>query len=259
MVTPHVYDAKGQPITLETYAFDPTEVLTKSVTLEQYLEFILYSIEFRTLMIEQISDNREKQYLLENQDHDLPDGYGNQFIIKLCCIRDLQGVGFKHICITTKKMLQLALDIALPYYPEYLGKSYMVHTIYSYYIMSKFVVDYLMLYFLLARRIYSDMVNNIFDIQYNNHFNSILYFNSILCFNSIYQMNVPWIFETLWSFMKALLDERTISKFALCGTGSGSLDEILKEIPYESLASTLGGALDVDNWGFEFDTFPGGW
>jgi hypothetical protein len=122
VIAPHAYDYKSQPITLETYAFDPTEVL-ETITLEQYLEFLIYSLEFRTLMLEQIADAREKQYILENKDH-LQDGYG--ILLKLCCIRDLRGVGFRHLGSKTKQILKVALDIALPFYPEYLGKSHMV-------------------------------------------------------------------------------------------------------------------------------------
>ena len=125
VIAPHAYDYKLQPITLETYAFDPTEVLA-AITLEQYFEFLIYSLEYRTLMLEQIAVAREKQYVLENKDN-LQDGYG--ILLKLCCIRDLRGIGFKHLGSKTKQIVKVALDIALPYYPEYLGKSYMVNTI----------------------------------------------------------------------------------------------------------------------------------
>lgn len=142
-------------------------------------------------MLEQLTEEREKIYLSENKDN-IKDGYGE--LLKLCCIRDLRGVGFKHLGTKTKQILKVALDIALPNYPEYLGKSYMV--------------------------------------------------------------NVPWIFETLWIFVKALLDEGTISKFALFGTNF--MDDLLKEIPLDSIPSSLGGGLPNDSWGFEFDTSPTG-
>jgi hypothetical protein len=36
--------------------------------------------------------------------------------------------------------------------------------------------------------------------------------------------------------------------------GSNFIEEMSKDIPFESIPSSLGGGLPMDNWGFEFDT-----
>ena len=192
VISPHAYDRYGQPLTLEIYSFDPTEVLN-TITIDEYLIFLIYSLEFRTLILEQLADEREAKYVKEHAEN-LPDGYGNMNMLKLCCLRDLNGVGFKHLGSKTKSILKVALDIALPNYPEYLGKSHMV--------------------------------------------------------------NVPWIFETLWVFVKGLLDEGILKKIALLGVNF--MDELMKDIPFESIPQSLGGSLPNDHWGFDFDISPTG-
>ena len=139
----HTTDYAGQPITLETFDFDPNHVL-EEMSVEQYLVFLIYSLEFRTLILEQMAEARDAAYLASHPNiEDREDGYG--CILKLCCLRDLNGVGFKHVGRKTQAIVKTVLDIAVPNYQEYLGKSYMV--------------------------------------------------------------NVPWVFETVWVFVKKILDE----------------------------------------------------
>jgi hypothetical protein len=90
VIAPHALDHSGQPITLEIYDFDPVHVL-EQITVQQYLVFLIYSCEFRTLILEQLSEEREKQYLLEHPNpQDRQDNYG--VVVKLCCLRDLKGI-----------------------------------------------------------------------------------------------------------------------------------------------------------------------
>ena len=89
VMAPKAFDNQGQPITLETFGFDPDAVF-KHVTIEQYLTFLIYSLEFRALVMEQLSEEREREYLREHLDpSSRQEGYG--VLVKQCTIRDLKG------------------------------------------------------------------------------------------------------------------------------------------------------------------------
>ena len=89
VMAPKAFDNQGQPITLETFGFDPDAVF-KHVTIEQYLTFLIYSLEFRALVMEQLSEEREREYLREHLDpSSRQEGYG--VLVKQCIIRDLKG------------------------------------------------------------------------------------------------------------------------------------------------------------------------
>lgn len=89
VIAPNALDNCGQPITLERFGFDPNEVF-KFVTLEQYLVFLIYVLEYRSLILEQMSDVLEKKYEAEYPDPSTRfNGYG--IILKTCTIRCLKG------------------------------------------------------------------------------------------------------------------------------------------------------------------------
>ena len=48
-------------------------------------------------------------------------------------------------------------------------------------------------------------------------------------------VNTPWIFNTVWFFIKGLLAARTIAKVSVMGTSF--IEEIGKEIPLDNLPS----------------------
>jgi hypothetical protein len=89
VIAPFNFDKIGQPLCLEIYSFDPN-ALFESVTMEQYLLFLFYTLEYRALILEQIDHDRELKYLCETPNElERIDGYCH--ITRLCCIRDLQG------------------------------------------------------------------------------------------------------------------------------------------------------------------------
>lgn len=89
VIAPNDRDYMDQPVTLETYGFDPKAVLER-VSIDQYLLFLIYCLEYRALILEQFSHEKEKELIREN--HILMEGYG--VVMKLCTIRDLKGVLF---------------------------------------------------------------------------------------------------------------------------------------------------------------------
>lgn len=54
-----------------------------------------------------------------------------------------------------------------------------------------------------------------------------------------YVINAPWGFSTVWSLVKGWLDEATVAKIHILG--SSYKDDLLKQIPAESLPKYLGG------------------
>ena len=58
-------------------------------------------------------------------DESIPDNYG--VVLKTCIIRDLNGVGIRHIEQKARDVIKAGLSVAIPNYPEYLGKSHLVN------------------------------------------------------------------------------------------------------------------------------------
>jgi hypothetical protein len=74
---------------LECFDFSPKEVL-EAVNLEDYLIFLTYTLEYRALVLEQLSHEREKAYLDAHSDPSTrKDGYG--VLVLDITIRDLKG------------------------------------------------------------------------------------------------------------------------------------------------------------------------
>jgi hypothetical protein len=87
--TANATDRLGQPLVVETFDFSPKDFLD-NITIDEYLTFLLYSLEYRAMALEQISDMREKQYLKAHPDPSTrQQRYGK--IVYLCNIRDLHG------------------------------------------------------------------------------------------------------------------------------------------------------------------------
>jgi hypothetical protein len=60
------------------------------VTIKDYLQFLVYGLEYRALVMEQMSHEKETKYLAEHPNvEDREDGYG--VVLLNFCIRDLQG------------------------------------------------------------------------------------------------------------------------------------------------------------------------
>lgn len=82
-------DHKSQLLAMEQYGFSPKEVL-QNVTTQEYLTFLTYVLEYRTIVMEQVSHEREVAYCLKvPNEADRPDGYG--VLVMDYTIRDLKG------------------------------------------------------------------------------------------------------------------------------------------------------------------------
>ena len=88
-------------IVLEQYAFSPADVFAQ-VTIKEYLTFLIYSLEYRAMVMEQMSHEREQLYLKEHPNvNDQEDGYG--VVLLFFAIRDLNGKS-KHLLSSTRML-----------------------------------------------------------------------------------------------------------------------------------------------------------
>ena len=89
VITPKVVDREGRPLSLELFDFDPKEI-AKNVKLEEYLLWLTYALEYRTLVMEQLSHEYEQAYLRDHPDSsDRKAGWG--VVLLDITIRDLRG------------------------------------------------------------------------------------------------------------------------------------------------------------------------
>ena len=69
VVTPLALDRKGQPLCFEAFDFDPKKVL-KHNNIEDYLVFLIYCLEYRSIVMDQMSDEKEQEYLTNHPNPD---------------------------------------------------------------------------------------------------------------------------------------------------------------------------------------------
>lgn len=95
VIAPDAQDNMGCPIVVDQYNFSPGELLSK-LTIQEYITYATYSLEFRQLVLEQISEEREQEFLTALDDEerarlDFKDSSDPPYgvIAQSCVIRDL--------------------------------------------------------------------------------------------------------------------------------------------------------------------------
>jgi hypothetical protein len=90
VIAPNARDIYDRPLVFEAFGFDP-EVVMSRCTLEEYIAFLIYTLEFRALILEELSEYKEREIVktAAEKNEPLPDGYG--VILKTCVIRDFEG------------------------------------------------------------------------------------------------------------------------------------------------------------------------
>jgi len=133
VIAPDATDNTGSPIVVDQYKFHPHEVLSQ-ITIPEYVEFVTHAFEYRQLILEQLSEERERAYLSslseeERMRIDSPDckdpPYG--VIVQTCVIRDLDGVGFEHLSNKGREIIQAVVTLASDNYPEMMRKTFMIN------------------------------------------------------------------------------------------------------------------------------------
>lgn len=174
---------------MEQFNFEPAKVL-KEITKEEYITFMIYMLEYKILVLEQLSEAKERAYLAEHDYNPPPSEKGYGVMLACRIIRDFNGFGMGHMGPEGRTVITWILELAVDNYPELLYKSHMINT--------------------------------------------------------------PWMFSTIWFFVKNLLDENTIKKVTITSTDHMSL--ILEECPISSIPKAVGGTYEGYNRPFVFDT-----
>ena len=108
--------------------------MLSNVTVPEYLQFVIYSLEFKTLVVEQLSEEREQAAIAlllkrkEGKDEKggregEGEGEGSACVIPYgvllytCVIRNLSGVGFEHVGAKGQEIIQVIISVASANYP----------------------------------------------------------------------------------------------------------------------------------------------
>jgi hypothetical protein len=124
--THDVFDRHGMCIALETFNFNLKDVM-KEITIDDYLTFLSYTLEYKALILEQISEERERALLArcKERNEEPPENYG--IIQKVCIIRDLEGFGTQHMTREAKEVISAGLKIGVNHYNELMSKGIMIN------------------------------------------------------------------------------------------------------------------------------------
>lgn len=123
IIAPDAQDIQGCPVVLDQYNFSPQDLLN-NFTLEDYILYATYCLEYRQIILEQISEERESAFLstltdeekadIDRLDSDKPP-YG--VIAQSCVIRDLSKPRccpeMKYHCIIALWLLQTESDLSI--------------------------------------------------------------------------------------------------------------------------------------------------
>ena len=95
VMLPYARDNSGSPICVEKFHFSPSELL-KHISIPEYITFLIYCLEYKQIIVEQLSEEADRNYLASLSEEqraialsnstDLPP-YGH--IVGLCIVRDL--------------------------------------------------------------------------------------------------------------------------------------------------------------------------
>jgi len=142
-------DNAGNPLSVERYNFSPSEAL-KVIPTEDYIKFQIYTMEYKILVMEQLSNSKEKAKLAhlqrELKHQQKVDGatsptYG--VVLRSFYFRDFEGFSLEHLGSDGQKLLGSVLEFATANYPELLHKSHMINVPWVFNIVWVFVKPFL--------------------------------------------------------------------------------------------------------------------
>lgn len=133
IITHDAFDKSGAPVCVDQYKFKPAEVLS-NISLPDYLIFTTYCLEYRSMVVEQLSEQRERAYLagLSPEEREAAlDPLGNTpphgVILGTLVIRDIGGVGLDHCSDKGREIIKSVVKVGSDNYPELLRKCYLVN------------------------------------------------------------------------------------------------------------------------------------
>lgn len=126
ILTGQTRDKKNNPISLESYNFSFKEIFKAAGSIDDYVKFIIYTLEYRAMMMEQLSDEDEQKLLAEvnGDESKLPLGYG--IVLQNICIRDLKNAPLLSFA-STRDIFKRVIAIGSDYYPEFMIRSVIIN------------------------------------------------------------------------------------------------------------------------------------
>ena len=126
MMSADALDNSGNPIALESFNFQP-EVILKEVPKPDYVTFMIYTLEYKILMLDQLAYQREKVFIEKQTERSkqITAPYG--VMVQSNIIRDLSGFGMANVGTDGQTVMKWILEIAADNYPELLYKSHMIN------------------------------------------------------------------------------------------------------------------------------------
>ena len=115
-------DYLGNPVSVERFNFSPSEAL-KVVPKDRYVLFFMYCLEYKVLIMDQLSDEKERQNKATSKDSSCPYGV----VLSSFYFRDFDGFSLDHLGGEGQSLIGALLEIATSNYPELLLKSHMIN------------------------------------------------------------------------------------------------------------------------------------
>jgi len=118
-------DKDGAPVSLLSTNFSPAAAF-EVVTMEEYIEFIMYTLEYQQLVLEQLSEKKERERLehAKTNNVQMDEPYG--VILQQCVVRDLGELTLEHLGTKGQQISRTVINISSDNYPEMLKKMYIV-------------------------------------------------------------------------------------------------------------------------------------
>jgi hypothetical protein len=91
VIGPSILDKEGSPLCVEQISFSPSEIMD-NVTLEEYIEFMIYCLEYKSLILEQLSEEKEQRLLASLDEYRRPSVLA-EWLVDAAAVAEMGNVG----------------------------------------------------------------------------------------------------------------------------------------------------------------------
>jgi pseudouridine-5'-monophosphatase len=119
-------DTAGNPIAIETYNYSPRAVF-QHATPDDYTRFMIYCMEFKIIILEQLSEEAERKFLRNCNFHPPQTQQGYGVILQCTILRDIKDISREFLSSEAKNIFRISIGIAQNNYPEMLYKCHMLN------------------------------------------------------------------------------------------------------------------------------------
>lgn len=121
-------DNEGNLLFYETFDYSPAKIM-KEFTIDQWVEWINWTMQYKQMVLEQVSEKRERALLAEyNGSPPCTPEQGYGIMVQTFGIRCLKGIGMEFLGSDAKSIMKTSIAICQDNFPELLFKTYCVNT-----------------------------------------------------------------------------------------------------------------------------------